>query len=270
MRIGAVLNLARATVVLDAIAESHGPLTLTELARRTGLPRSAVHRVVRELEDELYVVRAPQRPGYALGPGVLKFGMNAHLRLLAANRAVLAALAREVNENVELAIFSGREVVVVDQIASPQRLKGVTQVGKAFSLHASAIGMALLAQLPDERVADLLPARLEQFTVRTVTDRSALLARLRDVRRTNVAVDIEEHDLGICAVATGLWGPTGALQAVAVVMPASRFKAKAALAVRSLRLVNTAVQPASVLLCGITKPHDGTLDVDNQTGGHRP
>lgn len=242
-----MINLGRATVVLDAIAESRGPQTLTELAVRTGLPRSTVHRLIRELEDELYVVRVPHRPGYVLGPGVLKFGMNAHLRLLAANRAMLAALAREVRENVELAIFSGREVVVIDQIASPDRLRGVTQVGKAFSLHSSAIGMALLAQLTDERVAGLLPAQLERFTAKTVTDRAALLARLRDIRRSHVAVDMEQHNIGISAVATGLWGPTGALQAIAVVMPTSRFKAKAALAIQSLRLVNDAVQPALAL-----------------------
>ncbi len=239
--------MSRATIVLDAIAESPGPLTLTDLAIRTRLPRSSVHRVIQALEDELYVVRVPERPGYALGPGVLKFGMNAHLRLVATNRDQLAALAREVNENVELAIFSGREVVVVDQIASPERLKGVTQVGKAFSLHASCIGMALLAQLPDERVAELLPARLEQFTAKTVTDRAALLAKLKDIRRSHVAVDIEEHDIGISAVATGLKGPTGALQAIAVVMPTIRFKAKAALAITSLQLVNRAVDPALAL-----------------------
>jgi IclR family transcriptional regulator, acetate operon repressor len=242
-----VINIGRATVVLDAIAESRGPLTLTELAVRTSLPRSTVHRLIRELEDELYVVRLPDRPGYVLGPGVLKFGMNAHLRLLAANRATLAALAREVKENVELAIFSGREVVVVDQIASPDRLRGVTQVGKAFSLHASASGMALLAQLTDERVDELLPARPERFTAKTVTDRAALLARLRDIRSSHVAVDIEQHDIGISAVATGLWGPTGALQAISVVMPTPRFKAKAALAIQSLQLVNSVVQPALAL-----------------------
>ena len=242
-----MINLGRATVVLDAIAESRGPLTLTELAVRTGLPRSTVHRVIQELEDELYVVRVQGRPGYVLGPGVLKFGMNAHLRLLAANRAMLAALAREVSENVELAIFSGREVVVIDQIASPARLRGVTQVGKAFSLHASAIGMALLAQLPDERVAELLPGPLERFTARTVTDRAVLLARLREIRRSHVAVDVEEHDIGISAVATGLSGPTGALQAVAVVMPTTRLKAKAARVIQGLRLVNGAVQPALAL-----------------------
>jgi IclR family transcriptional regulator, acetate operon repressor len=238
-----VTDIGRATVVLDALAEARGPLTLTDLATRTRLPRSTVHRVVQALEEELYVVRVPERPGYVLGPGLLKFGMNAHLRLLAANRSQLVSLAREVNENVELAIFSGREVVVVDQIASPERLKGVTKVGKSFSLHASCIGMALLAQLPDQRVTELLPAELERFTATTVTDRDAVLAELAEVRRSHVAVDIEEHDVGICAVATGMTGPTGALQAIAVVMPTRRFRAKARLVVESLQLVNRLVDP---------------------------
>jgi len=238
-----VTDIGRATVVLDAIAESRGPLTLTDLATRTRLPRSTVHRVIQSLEEQLYVVRVPERPGYVLGPGLLKFGMNAHLRLLAANRSQLASLAREVNENVELAIFSGREVVVVDQIASPERLRGVTKVGKSFSLHASCIGMALLAQLSDERVTELLPSQLEQFTANTITDRQAVMAELGEVRLSHVAVDIEEHDLGICAVATGMSGPTGATQAIAVVMPTRRFKAKARLVVESLHLVNPLVDP---------------------------
>lgn len=236
-------DIARATMVLDAIAESRGPLTLTELATRTELPRSTVHRLVQALERQLYVIRAAERPGYTLGPGLLKFGMNAHLRLLSANRGALISLARKVNENIDLAIFSGREVVVVDQIASPERLKGVTKVGRSFSLHASCIGMALLAQLPDERVAELLPPRLQRFTANTITDRQAVMTKLAHVRRSHLAVDIEEHDVGICAVATGMTGPTGALQAVAVVIPTARFKAKADLAIEGLRQVNHLVSP---------------------------
>lgn len=237
-------DIGRATVVLDAIAEARGPLTLTDLAMRTRLPRSTVHRILQALEHELYVVRGPERPGYVLGPGLLKFGMNAHLRLLAANRSQLASLAREVSENVELAVFSGREVVVVDQIASAERLRGVTKVGKSFSLHASCIGMALLAQLPDDRVADLLPADLERFTSNTVTDHDALLAELAEIRRSHVAVDVEEHDVGICAIATALTGPTGALQAISVVIPSRRFRAKAAPAVEGLRRLNPRIDGA--------------------------
>lgn len=238
-------DVGRATLVLDALAESGGPLTLSDLSRRTGLPRSAVHRLVQALEEHLYVVRSAERPGYLLGPGLLKFGIGAHLRLLAANRRQLVSVAREVNENVELAIFSGREVVVVDQIASPERLKGVTKLGKSFSLHASSIGMALLAQLPDQRIADLLPERLESFTPRTITDRDRLHDELEVIRATHIAIDIEQHDIGICAVATGMIGPTGTLQAVAVVMPTRRYTEKAALAISSLKLVNEQISPGT-------------------------
>lgn len=234
-------TLGRATVILDALAESRHPLSLSDLAQRSGLPRSSVHRVIQSLESELYVVRVPDRPGYILGPGILKFGMNGHLRLLAANRARLAALAREVNENVDLAIFSGREVVVVDQIASPTRLKGVTKVGQSFSLHASCIGKALLAQIPEERVRELLPTELERFTATTITDLDDLIQELAEIRSTGVAIDIDEHDIGISALATGMTGPTGALQAVAVVMSSHKLADKWDLTLRSLRRINNNV-----------------------------
>ena len=207
-------NIGRATVILDSIAESRWPMTLTDLATRTGLPRSTVHRVIQALERELYVVRVPDRSGYILGPGLLKFGMNAHLRLLSANRSQLATLARTVNENVELAIFS---------------------------LHASCIGKAMLAQLPEEQAVALLSPVLPRFTDKTITERAALLAELAEVRRSHVSVDIEEHDVGICAVATAMIGPTGALQAIAIVIPSGRFKAKKELAVEGLKVVNSQV-----------------------------
>lgn len=89
----------------------------------------------------------------------------------------------QVRERAELAIFSGREVVVVDQIGSPARLRGVTELGKSVSLHGSCIGKALLAQLPDGLVLEVLSPRLTRFTESTVTDHRALLAERRRARR---------------------------------------------------------------------------------------
>ncbi|MCM0621419.1 IclR family transcriptional regulator [Nocardioides bruguierae] len=238
--------LHRATLILDALAESRRPLTVSELATRTGLARSSAHRVLQSLEEERLVVRSPETVGYVLGPGLLKFGMGSHLRLLAANRSHLAVLAREVNENVDLAVFSGREVVVVDQIASPARLRGVTKVGQSFSLHGSCIGKALLAQLPDARVRELLEGPLRAFTPATITDVDRLVAQVDEVRRTGVAVDREEHDRGIAAVATAYLGPTGALQAVSVVMASHLLAEKWDLAVGSLaRLPGATVDVAA-------------------------
>lgn len=240
-------TLSRVSLVLDALAESRGRLSLSELAVRTGLPRSSVHRTIQDLEEELYVVRTPGRPGYALGPGVLKFGMAGHLHLLSANRGQLVSLARATNENAELAIFSGREVVIVDQVASPERLRGVTKVGRSFSLHASCLGKALLAALPAARAEDLLPQELERFTDATITDKVELQNEVGLVRRIGIAVDIEEHDLGICALATAMIGPTGALQAIAVVMPTSRFGVKSATALEALKELNPVIDLSGAL-----------------------
>jgi IclR family acetate operon transcriptional repressor len=221
-----VSTFAKAATILNLLAESRGRLTLTDLARKCGMPRSTVHRIIQELEAEHFVMQASAAGGYVLGPGVLKFGMNSHLQLVAAIRPVLISLAQEVNENVELAVFSGREVVVVDQVASAARLIPVTKVGKSFSLHGSCIGKILLAQLPDARVLEILPKKLAAHTVNTITDVDVLLQELNEIRETNIAFDHEEHDLGISAAATCLRSPTGVSQAVAVVLPTHRFKSR--------------------------------------------
>ncbi|PTT65629.1 IclR family transcriptional regulator [Arthrobacter sp. HMWF013] len=220
-------TFAKAATILNLLAESRGRLTLTDLARKCSMPRSTVHRIIQELEAEHFVMQASSAGGYVLGPGVLKFGMNSHLQLVAAIRPVLISLAQEVNENVELAVFSGREVVVVDQVASAARLIPVTKVGKSFSLHGSCIGKILLAQLPDSRVLEILPKKLAAHTVNTITDVDVLLQELNEIRETNIAFDHEEHDLGISAAATCLRSPTGVSQAVAVVLPTHRFKSRA-------------------------------------------
>lgn len=227
----------RATTILNIVAEGRGQLSLTDLSLRSGLPRSSVHRIVQELEREYFVIRQSPSSGYSLGPGVLKFGMNSHLQLVAGMRPVLTGLARAVNENVELAVFSGREVVVVDQIASIARLQAVTQVGKSFSLHGSCIGKVLLAQLPNDRVREVLPAVLTAHTSRTITDVDAFLSELDVIRRDNIAYDHEERDVGISAVATCVRNSAGVNHAVAIVAPTERFDGRSKLFVeRLLRL----------------------------------
>jgi IclR family acetate operon transcriptional repressor len=214
----------RATMILNIVAEGRGSLSLTDLSHRSGLPRSTVHRVVQELEREYFVIRSSPNGGYGLGPGVLKFGMNSHLQLVAGIRPTLITLAQELNENVELAIFSGREVVVVDQVTSASRLRAVTQVGRSFSLYGSCIGKVLLAQLPTEKVREILPPVLKPHTARTVTDPELFLDELAHIRATGIAFDREEHDAGISAVATCVRTSAGVNQAVAIVAPTERFE----------------------------------------------
>ncbi|MEU2014000.1 IclR family transcriptional regulator [Nocardia sp. NPDC019302] len=215
--------LDRASRILDALADTRRRLTLRDIADIAGIPRSSVHRLVQELEELQYLMPTPAG-GYRLGPGLLKLALTSQQQIVVPMRPALAALGREVNENVDLAVLSGGEVVVIEQIASAHRLQAVTQVGRTFPIHASSIGKALLAQLPDTEIAAMLPARLDAYTPNTIVDPDALLAEIAAVRRLGFAVDNEEHDIGISSVATSLRHPGGIAQAVSIVAPTHRFQ----------------------------------------------
>lgn len=217
--------LSRAGAILDVLAESGRRLTVREIADATGSPRSSVHRVVTELVALRYLAPAPAG-GFRLGPGLMRVAYGSQQQLVAPLRPALAALARTVDENVDLAVLDGSEVVIVDQIASSHRLQAVTRVGKVFPTHASCLGKALLASVPESTLTELLPAVMTAFTQHTVTDRDALLAEIAEVRRTGIAFDDEEHDLTISAAAVAIRRTGGITHAVSVVAPTARFRAR--------------------------------------------
>jgi len=221
--------IGRAARVLQVLAETREAPSLADLSAATGLPRSTVHRIVQELEiHHLVLPTSPNGGGYRLGPGVLKLTTSTYAHLAAAMRPSLVALSAAVDENVDLAVLSGGEVVVVDQISSSQRLQAVTEVGGIFPAHASCVGKVLLAALSDAEIQERLTEPLVRYTENTLTDTAVLLADIEETRRTGISFDRQEHDIGISAVATSVRTPMGITQAVSVVAPTHRFERRSA------------------------------------------
>lgn len=244
-------SLGRATQILDALASTRRRLTVRDIEAMTGVPRSSVHRIIQELEGRQYVMATPAG-GYRLGPGVVKIALSSHNQMVAPMRPTVAALSKAVNENVDLAILSSGDVVIVEQIAFPQQPHAVTRIGHTFSLHASCVGKALLSQLPDANARALLPPRLQAFSPNTITDPDVLMAEVATVRRTAIAFDNEEHDRGISAVATWLNHPGGVIQAIAIVAPTQRFARRRADFVTALLNLRRTAPETPVALSGPT------------------
>lgn len=215
----------RAAAILLALRDSREGLSLAEIARRVGLPRSTVHRLVAALEQERLVVAAPSSRGYLLGPTLASFTAATAGRLSYAVRRFLVELCAEVEETVDLAILEHDQVLFVDQvIGTGRQLHAVSAVGATFPAHCTANGKALLAALPERDVRWLLPAKLESYTPRTIPDRNLLLRELAHIRSVGFALDREEHTAGICAVGTSIGGHDGVPRAaVTIVVPSSRF-----------------------------------------------
>ena len=214
--------IARAAEVLRRLAaEPHG-LTLIELSARVGLPRSTAHRIVSALAKEGFVRSAPSGR-LRIGPALVGLAVSSRSDLRHEAAPYLERLSHELRETVDLAVLDAGEVLFIDQHPSRRTLRIVSEIGARFPLHATANGKALLSALPPEEVLELLPEPLEATTPHTITDRDALLAELERIRASGVAYDREEYTIGIAAAGTAVRDAVGALAAITVVVPATRF-----------------------------------------------
>jgi len=241
-----IQSIARAAQVLRALREQPAGLTLGELAAAVALPKSTVHRLVGALtSEELLDSSAEGR--VVLGGGLAGLAAALHEALAARVRPVLVELSHELAETVDLAVREGASVRFLDQVPGPQRLRAVSAVGAEFPLHCTANGKALLAELPDEAVAQLLPERLPALTRRTSTSRARLLDELAEVRMQGFALDREEQTEGICAVGAAIRDRSGAVAALSVPVPSARF---AGAERRCAQAVVNAARSASAILGG--------------------
>jgi IclR family acetate operon transcriptional repressor len=243
-----VADLRRLTAVLDVISEGRGTMTLNDMANRTKLPRSSVHRILRILEGEQYVTRAVGHTGYALGPRLLSYGLSAQLNVLAVNRGRLAQLARSVEHDTQLAVVYGNEALILDQVSARGNAVGAAMIGGRLPLHATGIGKALLSRLSPEKLTAYLQRPLSRFTPQTVTDPARLAHQLDAIRRLHVGVDIEEHRSGICTIATVMEVPVCGFQAISIAIPAPRFKRKSSHAIEALYEINTEINVGTAKL----------------------
>jgi len=214
--------IARAAQVLRELAgEPHG-LSLLELGRRVGLPRSTAHRIVRALTEEGMVATTPAGK-LRVGPALIGMAVASRRELRHEAGPYLDRLAHELRETVNLAVLDGGEVLFIDQYAPRRYLSIASEIGARFPVYCTAAGKVLLAALPDEEVGRRLPKRLAPLTPATTTDRSRLLEELAEVCERGVAYDREEHAPGVSAVATAVTDAVGTVAAVSVVMPSVRF-----------------------------------------------
>ena len=223
---GGVQSLERAFDVLELMAAAGGEVTLSRLASESGLPVPTIHRLVRTLVSSGYVLQMPSRR-YTLGPRLIGLGASASQTVEAWARPHLQSLAEVTGESANLAMLDGDRVVYVAQAASTRHtMRMFTEVGRRVYAHCTGVGKALLAQLPDDAVKDLIDSvGMPATTEHTITDITALLEELRRVRQRGYAIDDGEQELGVRCVAVAVPGSLSG--AVSVSGPASRVTPEA-------------------------------------------
>ncbi len=221
-----VQSVIRTVEILRAIGNSSDDLTLSELAERTGLPRSTVHRIVQTLQSVHFVAKGARIGGLRLGPEFDRLAANSRHALTPTMRPFLENLARETSEGTSLTVLEGLNVRFLDQAIVGQGLRAVTLVGTTFPAHCTANGKILLAALPRAVLRRMLRDRLESRTYRTVTDPERLMDELDRIATEGVAFDREEHEVGISAVAALVVDDANNYAAISAAMPTARFDSR--------------------------------------------
>jgi IclR family transcriptional regulator, acetate operon repressor len=214
----------RALAVLRCV-EADDDVGVTELAQRTGLTVSTAHRLARTLTDAGLLLQDPRTERYQLGPTLVVLGRKAERRLGYRHALpLLEELANTTGESINLGIRAGNEVRVVLDVMSRQPLRFNQESGSRVPLHVSAMGKCLLAAVGDieEQIGRL--GDLVQATHRTITDRDQLRAELELVRERGWALNDEERNPGVRAIAAPVLQPgSGVIGAIAIQGPTVRL-----------------------------------------------
>ena len=224
---GGVQSIERAFDLLEMLADAGGALGLSELSTVSGLPLPTVHRLMRTLVNRGYVRQEASRR-YTLGSRLIRLGEISSQMLGTWLRPFLAQLVRLTGETANLAMLDGDEVVYIAQVPSPHSMRMFTEPGRRVQPHCTAVGKALLAELPPGEARALLERDgMPAYTPATITDPDLLIAHLEVIRKQGYAVDEGEQEIGVRCFAVAVPDAPGSL-AISTSGPQARMTDDAA------------------------------------------
>lgn len=223
---GTVRAVERALDILLCFSGTEMELGLSEIAKKVGLHKSTVHRLLASLESKGFIRRHPQTDKYRLGWTILELVSNVYQSDDLASIVVpeMTRLRDEVGETISLYIRIGKERIRTQAVESNQPVRRVANIGQRLPLYVGASGKILLAWSDPAIVQDVMndPAWPKDLSKR---DFKEALAKTRE---NGFAVSIEEREPGAAAVAVPIFGRDKQIvAALSVSGPVDRFSEEA-------------------------------------------
>jgi DNA-binding IclR family transcriptional regulator len=227
VRDNAVQSVDRAVSILQVIARL-GAAGVTEISNDLDVHKSTVARLLSTLEARGLVEQNANRGRYRLGYGVVQLaaGVTRKYDLSLVSRPVCQDLAELVGETVNVAVSEGGDVVSIEQVIGSSTVTTVNWVGQRTPMHATSAGKVFLAHMAPQKLKDVLAKGLPRYTDHTIVDSSVLMRQLEAVRTQGYAQTIDEHEVGLAAVAAPIRSLEGTvIAAITVSGPAFRINA---------------------------------------------
>lgn len=229
--------LDKAALIITCFRPTGGPYRLTELAERTGLTKTTVHR----LAGDLVRLGMLERTGdtYRLGGTLFELGALVPRRRDLRETALpfLQDLFEATHETVHLGVREGHEVVYVERIHGHAALELPSRIGGSLPLTCTGVGKALLAFASADLAEEVLAGPLPRLTEHSITDPVRLRTSIEQTQVSGLAYEEQEAVLGIHCIAAPVLVGGVAVAALSVAVPRARFRpAQLAPAVRTAAL----------------------------------
>lgn len=231
-----ITALQRGLQLLQLFSQAPNGFTAKQVAERSRLPVSTVHRFLANLESTGFLNCCGNV--YHLGTACFAVGQAAlaQLDIRRVSLPYLQELNRQTRETVHLTVRYGPSAVYVEKLDSTEQLRIFSRIGASVPLYCTAVGKVMLAYMAEDQRKNLLPQlELKRFTPNTIGSLQELEAELQRIRKNGYGCDLEEHEIHIRCVAAPIWDHDGvvnaslSLTAPIVRMPVTRLRQLASL-----------------------------------------
>ena len=213
--------LSRVVRIVEAFGPGDTALSVTEIARRSGLHVATASRIVEELTNFGWLQRHEDRQvriGVKMWEAVSRASPT--LRLREAAMPVMEDLHTIVGQHIQLGVMEGDDVLFVERLTAPRAVINYMRVAGRLPLHASSSGLLLLAYAPSDHQERIISGPLEAFTERTIRTPSQLRSALAEVRLQGHALLAGHIHADVTGVAVPIRDPGDrVVAALAVIAP---------------------------------------------------
>jgi DNA-binding IclR family transcriptional regulator len=218
--------LGRTMTLLKAFRPSDTVVSLAELNRRTGIPKSTAHRLLAELAEWQIVERSGS--GFRLGMRLFELGQLAPVQrgIREAAAPFLADLFEATHQTVHLAVLDGTDVVYLHKLEAKNCPPVGSRLGGRMPVYCTGVGKAMLAFAPTQLLDEVIAKGMRRRAPRTLVAPGVLGRELATVRASGFAQEREESAVGVACVAAPVLSADGSpLAAISVTGWSSQFKA---------------------------------------------
>lgn len=218
-------SIERTISILNCFLGEKDALSLTEIAKKTGIPIPTASRITRLLAQEGYLARNEDNKFFKIGRKIYMLGYRAKKEDFLRNiiYETLLQLRNEFDETSTAYIRQGLTRICFEKVEADHGFHYSPTVGATYEMGVGAGAKAFLAFMSEEESEQALRF-INPLTCHTITDKAALRKELEEVERTKISKSFDEYCVGFSSLASPVFDSTGeVLCTIAITGPTSRF-----------------------------------------------